>query len=97
MSTSNDIIIVTQKLRTRLAEFRNEHINQEQSIHISTLEIALGLVEFAIQKNRKINLDEKQWFNGGREIDLVLGNSEWEDIRDLYFEMITQAKKSHIL
>ena len=74
MSKSKDINYITQELRKRLSEFRYEYIGKEESIHINTVEIALGLVEFAIRVDRKIRPNESQWFDGGKEIDDILFN-----------------------
>ena len=97
MDNQNEIKAITKKLRQRLTEFRYQFINEESSIHINSVEIALGLIEFAIKVNREIRADEEQWFKGGKYIDLIVGNSEWKDISDLYYEMIRTGQKCKYL
>lgn len=96
MNTTKDINQITHELRKRLSQFRYEHIGQEESIHINTIKIALGLVELAIRVDRKIRTNEVQWFSGGKEIDDILFNSSWRDISDLYYEMKAAAKNKNL-
>jgi hypothetical protein len=97
MNQSDDLKEITRKLRRRLTEFRYTYINENSSIHIDTVEIALNLIDFALKVNREIRAGEKQWFEGGKFIDEIVGDSEWKDISDLYYNMISAAKKNKIL
>jgi hypothetical protein len=97
MASAQDLKSITSSLRKRLSEFRYSTIDEEGSIHINTVEIALGLVEYAINVGREIRPEETQWFKGGKYVDLIVGNSEWEDISQLYYDMITASIRQGIL
>ena len=97
MASSQNLQSITEALRKTLSEFRYSTIKEEGSIHIITVEIALGLIEFAIKANREILPEEYMWFKGGKYIDLIVDNSEWKDISQLYFDMIDAAKKAGYL
>jgi hypothetical protein len=94
MTSTQNLKSITQSLRKRLSEFRYHTIDEDGSIHINTAEIALGLVEFAIEADRPIRPEETQWFKGGKFVDLIAGNSEWEDISQLYYDLITAVKNA---
>jgi len=95
MTQEEDINSVTFKLRQRLSQFRYESINEESSTHINSIEIALGLVEFALKNKRSIQVTEEQWFKAGYYVDLIVRNSEWEDIAELYYKLIEFVKETN--
>ena len=88
-----EIIQLKKKLRKRLTEYRYEMINSVVNNHINTIEIAVCLVEYAIQDNRAINEHEKWWFEASYYVDYVLSGSEWEELSDLYSSLVTEVKK----
>lgn len=76
-------------LRKRIRDLRVAD-SDDVSIHIVSVEIALGLVEFSLNTSphRAIERSEEKWFNAGRYVEMILGNSEWQDIIRYYYEMI---------
>ncbi len=76
---------VAEKLRKRTTEYRQEN-RMETKINtpIIIVEIALGLTELAIDRNRAIAQDEEDWFNESWNIIHRLEKTEYEDIIDLY-------------
>ena len=95
MKTTLDLKENVSNARSRLIEFRIKNSAEETSIHINALEIAICLTEFSLQTSpaRPVSIEEEQWFNAGRYIDLVLGNSEWEDLVNLYFKIVEGVKR----
>lgn len=81
-----------EKLRNRLTEYRVYKQNQETSIHVNALEIALNLAKFALDKKNPISEDEQKWFNADWELIQIFENSEWEDLLIGYFEL-----KEHLI
>ena len=90
-----DLDSILIKTRSRLAEFRLKNLSDGISIHINSMEIVICLVEFSLKTNppRSISKEEEQWFNAGYYLDLILGNSEWADITDLYYKIVEEVKK----
>lgn len=86
---------VRKTLRKRLTEYRNYKLESgtETSIHINAIEMALGLVEYAIEKERPIQKEEEVWFDAGMPVYRVLESSEWEDISGLYNQLVEHVKK----
>ncbi len=82
-------------LRKRLTEYRNYKLESatETSIHINAIEIALGLVEYALEKDRAIKIEEEIWFDAGYQIYRLLESSEWEDLIGLYNQLVEETKK----
>lgn len=85
---------VRKTLRKRLTEYRNYKLESgtETSIHINAIEMALGLVEYAIEIDRRIQKEEEVWFDAGMQVFRVLESSEWEDISGLYNELVEHVK-----
>jgi hypothetical protein len=92
-----EITDLVEKLRKRIKEFHLNISFENTSIHINAIEIAICLVEYSIKTNpqRPISKEEEKWFEAGRFVELVLGNSEWMDIIDLYYNLVTQVKKEN--
>lgn len=89
-----EVTSVSEKLRSRLLEYRNARVGHSTSKHVNAVEIALCLVEFALKCTppRLIKPEERIWFNAGREVSDIFENSEWTDITDLYFQLITAVE-----
>ena len=87
--------LLVKQSRARLVEYRFSFRDDEPSIHINAYEIAICLVEFSLNTNphRQISIEEEQWFKAGRYIDLILGNSEWSDLSDLYYRILDEVKR----
>lgn len=85
----NEVVV---KLRNRLVEYRYDRRGSIISKHINAIDIAVCLVEYAIEDNRSIKLDEQNWFDAGYYISYVLDGSEWEDLSDLYMQLVTEVK-----
>ena len=86
---------VISELRDKLTEYRY-HVyttKDESSIHINSIEIALGLAEYGLDKAREIRPDEEGWYNAGYYLDILLANSEWSGLCNLYYDLATQVKQ----
>lgn len=92
-----DVKTILKSLRTRLIEYRvyKENSKTQISGHIASLEIALNLAELGVYENREIYSLEQYWFKADYYIRLVLENSEWEDMADLYDEMCEAVKEQN--
>lgn len=88
---------IIQQLRGRLIEFRLKESFDESSIHFDAIEIAVCLAEYSLKTNpvRSISKEEERWFEAGYFLDLVLSNSEWKDMVDLYYELVAIVKKKN--
>jgi hypothetical protein len=76
---------LTEKLRKRVVEYRHDNrINTKINSPLNYIEIALGLTELAIDKNRPIAVEEEFWFKESWNIIHQLDRTEWDDIIDLY-------------
>lgn len=90
MMTIEDL---TKNIRKRCLEFRIENKDEYISPHLSSVEIAVSLVEFALEIGREIQKKEEAWFRAGYHISLVLDNSEWQDISDMYNVLVDEVEK----
>ncbi|HRF77559.1 MAG TPA: hypothetical protein PLJ00_02925 [Chitinophagales bacterium] len=76
---------LSEKLRKRVTELRHDSRMQAKiNAPLITIEIALGLTELAIDKNRPVSPDEEHWFHESWNIINQLERTEWDDIIDLY-------------
>lgn len=80
------------QLRNRLTEYRYAKKNLEISKHINAIDIAVSLVQYAIEDNRPINLDEENWFNASFHLSYLLDGSDWQDLSNLYGRLSTEVK-----
>ena len=87
-----DIKILIDKLRYRLIEFRLKEKENGISYHMSSINIVIALVEYALNTKRPIKKEEEGWFDAGYYLSLLLHNSEWKDIVDMYFEVVTEVE-----
>lgn len=94
MAELSDIL---QQLRKRLIEFRLNVSFEETSMHINAIEIAACLTEYGLKTKpaRSISKEEERWFDAGYYLDLILGNSEWKDMIDLYYELVSLVRKKN--
>ena len=82
-----------KNIRKRYLEFRVENSSSYISLHLNAIEIAVCLVEFALEDGREIQKKEEAWFNAGYYVSLVLDNSEWQDISDMYNVLVDEVEK----
>lgn len=76
---------IAEKLRKRTTEYRQtQRLDTQINTPLIIVEIALGLTELAIDRNRAISEDEEDWFNESWNIIHRLEKTEFEDIIDLY-------------
>lgn len=87
-----EIITLSHRLRTRLVEYRNSRKNKDTNIHINAVEIALCLVEYAIEKKRPIETCEHVWFQAGYQIEYLLSGSNWEDLSEMYNLLVVEVE-----
>jgi len=88
-----EIIELTQNIRNKLANYRYAHKNIIVSKHINAIDIAVSLVEYAIEDKRPIGSSEENWFEATYQIDYLLSGSDWEDLSDMYSQLVTEVKK----
>lgn len=90
-----DLIELIKNLRARLSEYRYSKIGKEISIHVNAIEMSLCLVEFALDSkpHRKISKAEQEWFKASYHISMILENSEWEDLANMYYSLVEEVKK----
>lgn len=84
---------LVKNLHNRIAEYRIARRSEQISTHINAVEIAVCVVEFALRDNREIRPEEETWFHAGYHVQLVLENSEWEDISVMYNQLIEEAMR----
>lgn len=84
--------ITIQLLRNRVSSYRSSRNPNDVSVHLSSVDIAISLVEFGLNKARPISADEEAWFNAGYTLDMLYRNSEWSDIVDKYYSLVEFAK-----
>ncbi len=91
------VTAIIKQLRKRIIEFRSNVSFEETSMHINAIEITICLVEYSLKTNpvRAISKEEEQWFNAGFYLDLILRNSEWKDMTDLYYELVRIVKNKN--
>jgi hypothetical protein len=61
-------------------------------VDINAIDIALGLVEYAIKSKRQIAVNEQNWFDATYILDYILSGSDWEELVDLYSQLVTEVK-----
>ena|ERR1041385_4494964 len=90
-----ELSLITDKLRKRLLEYLCFTQGKERSVHINSIEIVLCLVEFSVQTNppRPISKEEERWFEAGYYLDMILRNSEWADLVDMYYALGEEVEK----
>jgi hypothetical protein len=88
-----EVIKLMHKLRNRLSDYRYARKDAVVSKHINAIDIAVSLVEYAIEDKRPIGLNEQNWFEASYYVGYVLDGSEWEDLSDLYSQLVTEVKK----
>lgn len=84
---------MVHKLRNRLVDYRYARKNSTVSKHINAIDIAVCLVEYAIEDKRPISLDEQNWFEATYQLNYLLSGSDWEDLVDLYSQLVTEVKR----
>jgi hypothetical protein len=91
METISDIL---SYLRTRLSEYRYVNRNEPDSVHINAIEIALCLTEYLVRKERKIEENEKNWFDAGWYMIQLFEGTQYEDLSKKYLELCEFLKKN---
>jgi len=79
---------VIADLRERLCAYRRS--TETVSIHLNAIDMVIALVEYGIHPvtRRAILPEEEGWFNAGRMLHEVYGNSDWHDLVDGYFQLV---------
>jgi hypothetical protein len=90
-----DLTEIAYQLRKRLLEYRQATIGKEISTHINAIDISISLTELSLKLNpiRKISKEEENWFRAGYHLSMVLENSEWENMYDLYSKLVQEVEK----
>ncbi|MBC8173401.1 MAG: hypothetical protein H7X71_05780 [Chitinophagales bacterium] len=85
---------ITNICRKRITEYRhNNRVNTSINEAINLLEIALNITELGISKNRPVEITEEQWFEPDWKIIYALEKTEWDDLIDLYRELIYKVQE----
>lgn len=87
-----EILELTLKLRDRLIDYRYSRKGHVVSNHINAIDILVSLVEYGIKDKRPISLDEQRWLDASYYVDYVLGGSEWEDLSDMYSQLVEKVR-----
>jgi hypothetical protein len=87
-----EIAKLMHSLRSRLSEYRYARKNVIVSKHINAIDIAISLVEYAIEDKRPIDINEQNWFDASYYIGYVLDGSEWEDLGEMYSQLAAEVK-----
>ncbi|MFL5764580.1 MAG: hypothetical protein ACJ77K_11615 [Bacteroidia bacterium] len=92
-----DLAEITDQLRKRLMEYRQVQAGKEISSHINAIDISLSLTELGLRQIpiRKISKEEENWFRAGYHLSMVLENSEWEDLYNLYSKLVQEVEKQN--
>lgn len=93
-----DIII---ELRKSIDNYRNDQHERgyecDLNPDIGTIEIAIALIIFRIQRKREI-LDTEKWvFNAEYYLSYGFENTEWEDIYIKYVELVNYANLNNLI
>ena len=88
-----EILEIATKLRSKLTDYRYFYRNSTVGVDINAIDIALSLVEYAIRSKRQISVSEQNWFEATYVLDYVLSGSDWEDLVDLYSQLVTEVKR----
>ncbi|MCO5268370.1 MAG: hypothetical protein M9897_05690 [Brumimicrobium sp.] len=93
------LIGLTQNLRNRVEEYKKtnqftDYILNRQDIRC--IEIMINLTELALENDLKIKECDYHWFQGSYIIDYNF-NGEWEDISDLYSQIIDILEKEKMI
>jgi hypothetical protein len=89
------LVIIVQELRKRCLEYYKSSL---YSPYFANIEIGLCLLELKLwQKDLIIDQYHLRWFKGGRLLDELVSKTEFEDMSNLYNEMIREAISLNIL
>jgi len=81
-------------LRKRITEFRHSNrVNAGINEAVNRIEIALNISELGISKNRIIEISEEIWFEPDWKIIHTLERTEYDDLIDLYRELIYKVEE----
>jgi len=85
---------VIADLRERLSVYRRFSVTV--SIHLNAIDMVIALVEFGIDPvtRRAILPEEEGWFNAGKTLDQLYGNSQWNDLVDGYYLLVEYAEEN---
>lgn len=86
-SQEKHLVIIIQALKLRFAEYRLARKGQDISVHVNAMEIAGSLVEYALIEKRRIEANERIWFQAGYYVSYIFDGSEWSDLSDLYSQL----------
>jgi len=92
-----EIIEITSKVRNKLTAYRYSHKDSIVAVDINAIDIAVSLVEYAINSKRPIAVTEQNWFEATYILDYILSGSDWEDLVDLYTQLATEVKSRNYL
>lgn len=87
-----EIVKLMHTIRNRLSEYRYARKNVIVSKHINAIDIAVSLVEYAVEDKRPIDVNEQNWFDASYYIGYVLDGSEWEDLGNMYSQLAAEVK-----
>ena len=87
---------ILKNLRTRLSEYLFKTQIEERSLHVNAIEIAVCLVELALEDKRSIKKEEENWFKAAYYLSYVFpSGSEWEDMYELYCILVDDVERKN--
>lgn len=95
-SKAMELQSILKKLRTRLSEYLFKTQTEDRSLHVNAIEIAVCLVEFALEDKRPIKNEEENWFKAAYHLSYVFpSGSEWEDLSELYCTLVDVVERKN--
>jgi hypothetical protein len=95
----NEFISTIEKLKYRLNTYSASEIylkNNYSKAIVAAITIAISLIELSIFDKKNITKEEQRWFEGQPQISKLFDDPEWEDIAQLYIELVSKAKINFI-
>ncbi|MQP53238.1 MULTISPECIES: hypothetical protein [unclassified Flavobacterium] len=92
-----DIVKKINSLRLNVIKFRSDRKDYYISPDISTVEIALNLVEFSLKRKRSLLHEEEMWFEASFYLAHGLDGTEWQDIYYDYLDIVSFVKQNNYL
>lgn len=81
------------KLRKEINNYRDAKLNKNVPAEISTIEIALNIVEFKLKKKKPIYDFEELWFKASYLIAYSFDGTDWEYLYIYYKKIIAFVEK----
>lgn len=87
-----DIKETLSSLREEINKYREDRGKSYISADVVAVEVAAGIVEFALKKNKSIEPNEEYWFEAAYPLAYSLDGTEWEKIYQYYKDLVTYVR-----